>query len=65
MNKSNNSKISGFKKKEIDQLWSLLTSLDNLNALRSLAHIGKFSYAHALNVSKKTIFQETRLLTQV
>lgn len=50
MNKSNNSKISGFKKKEIDQLRSLLTSLDNLNALRSLAHIGKFSYAHALNV---------------
>lgn len=57
MNKSNNSKISGFKKKEIDQLRSLLTSLDNLNALRSLAHLGKFSYMHALNVSKKLFFK--------
>lgn len=57
MNKSNNSKISGFKKKEIDQLRSLLTSLDNLNALRSLAHLGKFSYVHALNVSKKLFFK--------
>lgn len=56
MNKSN-SKISGFKKKEIDQLRSLLTSLDNLNALRSLAHLGKFSYVHALNVSKKLFFK--------
>lgn len=56
MNKSN-SKISGFKKKEIDQLRSLLTSLDNLNALRSLAHLGKFSYMHALNVSKKLFFK--------
>lgn len=57
MNKSNNSKISGFKKKEMDQIRSLLTSLDNFNALRSLAYLGKFSYVHALNVSKKLFFK--------